>query len=185
MPYADPEKRKEFWRKRDAKRRPYLKAYREKNRDKIQAQKHSHYLLNRDRILAKDSIWKKAHKDEIRIRRGRDHVLVCSIATRLRSCLKKANVPKTHPIVVLLGCSIPNFKIYIESKFEVGMRWENWGRGEGKWHLDHIMPVSIFDLSKSSHQKRCFHFSNYQPLWEPENFKKGCKPPQSHQFRML
>ena len=71
--------------------------------------------------------------------------------------------------------SIDNFKIYIESKFEIGMNWENWGHGADKWNLDHIVPCAIFDLSKLEHQKRCFHFSNYQPLWQIENFKKKAK----------
>ena len=34
----------------------------------------------------------------------------------------------------LLGCSIENFKIYLESLFEVGMSWENYGNKEGQWN---------------------------------------------------
>jgi hypothetical protein len=81
----------------------------------------------------------------------------------------------------LLGCSIPDFKIYLESLRESGMTWENYGK---EWHIDHIMPCSIFDLSQASHQKRCFHFSNLQPLWAVENIRKNNKV-LSNQFNLL
>lgn len=71
----------------------------------------------------------------------------------------------------LLGCSIPNFIIYLESTFEPGMSWELFHSGEIQ--LDHIIPVALFDMSKASHQKRCFHFSNHQLLWKADNQTKG------------
>jgi hypothetical protein len=37
----------------------------------------------------------------------------------------------------LLGCSIDEFKKYIESLFEDGMTWQNYPA----WHIDHIIPV--------------------------------------------
>lgn len=82
---------------------------------------------------------------------------------------------KTGTAVELLGCSVASFKLYLESKFESGMTWENYGRGVGKWNIDHIMPCAIFDLSKPEHQRRCFHFSNQQPLWATVNSAKGAK----------
>jgi hypothetical protein len=53
--------------------------------------------------------------------------------------------------------------------FRDGMSWEN----KGKWHIDHIIPLS----SAKTHEdviKLC-HFKNLQPLWEQENKKKGNK----------
>src|SRR6266436_1563626 len=72
----------------------------------------------------------------------------------------------------LLGCSLKSFRIYLESLFEPGMTWENYGKGDGKWQVDHIMPCAIFDLSKPEHQKRCWHFSNLQPMWQHDNARK-------------
>ncbi len=80
---------------------------------------------------------------------------------------------KSGSALKLLGCSIPDFKIYIESKWETGMSWENYGKHG--WHVDHIMPCAIFDLSIPEHQKRCFHFSNLQPMWAKENWIKNAK----------
>lgn len=80
---------------------------------------------------------------------------------------------RSSRVTSLLGCSIDSFRIYIESKFEPGMSWDNHGRTG--WHLDHIIPCSLFDLSDPVHQRYCFHFSNLQPLWAHENCSKKDK----------
>ena len=51
------------------------------------------------------------------------------------------------------------------------MNWNN----IGKWHIDHIKPCKSFDLTKSDEQKKCFHYTNLQPLWALDNIKKGAK----------
>jgi hypothetical protein len=49
------------------------------------------------------------------------------------------------------------------------MSWDNWSlKG---WHIDHIRPISSFDLSDPAQQKECFHYSNLQPLWAIDNLK--------------
>lgn len=53
------------------------------------------------------------------------------------------------------------------------MTWENWGRGG--WHIDHILPVSSFNLSDPDQFFKAFHFTNLQPLWERENLSKGSR----------
>lgn len=71
----------------------------------------------------------------------------------------------------LLGCSLEEFWKHLESQFQPGMTRENYG----KWHVDHIKPCISFDLTKISQQKKCFHYTNLQPLWAEENLKKGSK----------
>jgi hypothetical protein len=62
---------------------------------------------------------------------------------------------------------------HLESKFTEGMSWSNYGyKG---WHVDHIKPCASFDLSDPEEQKKCFHYTNLQPLWWYDNFKKGAK----------
>ena len=53
----------------------------------------------------------------------------------------------------------------------VDMKWED--VMNGKIHIDHIKPCSSFDLSKPEEQKKCFHFTNLQPLWARDNLVKG------------
>lgn len=68
----------------------------------------------------------------------------------------------------MLGCEITFFKEYIESLFEDGMSWDN----HGEWELDHIIPCSSFNMNIKEDQKKCFHYTNIQPLWKTENRKK-------------
>jgi hypothetical protein len=104
------------------------------------------------------------------------------LRTRLVAVLKgKAKATST---IRLLGCSIADFKIYLESRFQSGMSWDNYGNKAGQWSVDHIMPCAIFDLSKPEHQKRCFHFSNLRPLWHIENMRKHTKL-TTNQYNLL
>lgn len=90
---------------------------------------------------------------------------------RNRFNLAVRNGSKGGSAVKLLGCNISEFKIYIESKFKKGMSWRNYGlKG---WHLDHIVPLSNFDLTKTSDVKKACHYSNIQPLWAIENIIKS------------
>jgi hypothetical protein len=100
--------------------------------------------------------------------------LTKNLRTRLWWALKKN--AKSDSTIALLGCnSIEDFKIYLETLFEVGMSWENYGNQTGQWSVDHIMPCALFDLTKREHQRRCFHFSNLRPMWHVDNLRKGAK----------
>jgi len=72
-----------------------------------------------------------------------------------------------------LGCSVEEFKAYIENQFSLGMSWENWGRKEGCWHLDHKRPLASFDLSDRQQFLEAAHYTNIQPMWAADNLKKG------------
>ena len=49
--------------------------------------------------------------------------------------------------------------------------WDNYG----EWHIDHIKPCAKFDLTKLEDQKKCFNYTNLQPLWAIDNYKKRDK----------
>lgn len=91
----------------------------------------------------------------------------------VRDSLNRRKIRKCDKFINLLGCSVDALKQYIESQFKSGMTWENYGYYG--WHIDHIKPCASFDLSKEEEQRKCFHFSNLQPLWATENLKKGSK----------
>lgn len=59
---------------------------------------------------------------------------------------------------------------HLELKFRDGMTWENYGT---HWHVDHIKPLSLFDLSKDFNQ--AWDIKNLQPLTVKENLSKGNK----------
>ena len=96
-----------------------------------------------------------------------------SIRTRIRNAFKINS--KTSSTESLLGCTMQFFRNYIENKFANGMSWDNYGNKKNQWSLDHIYPISKFDLTKEEEQKKAFHYKNCQPLWAIENFKKSDK----------
>jgi hypothetical protein len=93
------------------------------------------------------------------------------LRARLYSLLKENNTKKQKSAKQLLGCSINKIAKHLEKQFQSGMTWENMG----KWHIDHIIPCSVFNLTKIHEQEKCFHYSNLQPLWAADNLKKGNK----------
>lgn len=90
---------------------------------------------------------------------------------RLLTALK--NNQKSGHTLDLLGCSIDELKAHLEMQFEPGMTWDNLGKGEGKWQIDHIIPCSYFDLTKEENQRICFNYRNLQPLWAKDNLEKS------------
>ena len=97
------------------------------------------------------------------------------LKTVLRSRLNRAikNNWKNGSAVSNLGCTIEEFKLYLESKFQEGMSWDNWG--VFGWNIDHIIPLSKFNLNIKEDLCRACHYTNLQPLWAKENASKGDK----------
>jgi hypothetical protein len=93
------------------------------------------------------------------------------LRTRLNAAIK--NGQKAGSAIKDLGCSVDLLKSYIESKFLPNMTWDNWGK-DG-WHIDHIIPISNFDLTNREELLKACHYSNLQPLWALDNFMKSDK----------
>ena len=72
-----------------------------------------------------------------------------------------------------IGCSILEFRKYIEDKFQPKMDWKNHGNGSERWQFDHIIGCNNFDLSQEEDRKKCFHYTNLQPLWWEDHIQKS------------
>ena len=89
----------------------------------------------------------------------------------LRKALLTVGGKKQSKTFELLGYSVEDLKKHLESQFKDGMSWSN--HGKFGWHIDHILPCASFDLTNPEEQKKCFHYSNLQPLWWNENLAKS------------
>jgi len=169
---ADPknkEKIKESNRKYAIKNREKILAYhakyRKKNKEKINQGGKEWYYKNKEKVRARQRIYE-------RIRRNTLHFKIKdNMRRRIRTALKKDNGKKTKRTMKLVGCTAEQLKQYIEKQFKPGMSWEQ----RNSFHIDHIIPCASFDLTKLSEQKKCFHYTNLQPLYPIENIKKGAK----------
>lgn len=132
----------------------------------IQEIRHKYYLTAKS----------KGYFEEYRRRRRRDPSFRISnnLRNRIWRLLKKdQSYKKYYHLEELVGCSLDFLKKHIESMFEKNMSWDNYGNGG--WEIDHIIPCSYFDLSKREEQKKCFHYTNMQPLWRKDNRLKSNK----------
>ncbi len=137
------------------------------------------------RQRAKRTAWGIKNRDALnrwyqnrkKIRRASDSYfcLVLRLRNRIEKALKRigGSQAKADKTIVLLGCSFAAYKSHIEAQFTAGMTWERFHAGE--IHIDHIRPCVSFDLSDPEQQKACFHYSNLQPLWGPDNLSKGAR----------
>jgi hypothetical protein len=94
-----------------------------------------------------------------------------SLRSRLNHAIKRNF--KSGSAVEDLGCSIEELKIYLESKFSPDMTWSSYGH-KG-WHIDHIVPLSSFDLNNPEELRVACHYKNLQPLWAKDNLVKSNK----------
>ena len=116
----------------------------------------------------KEQVKKRVHEN-IKKRRNRDPLF--RVVEALRSNLNNAlhGKAKGQRTLDYIGLTIEDFKLYIEKQFTEGMNWDNYG----DWHLDHIQPICSFDHSDEEQIKKCWHYSNFQPLWAKDNLAKG------------
>tara|TARA_B100000427_G_C15242549_1_gene478440 strand:- start:147 stop:662 length:516 start_codon:yes stop_codon:yes gene_type:complete len=75
--------------------------------------------------------------------------------------------------VELIGCTPLELKAYIEKQFLDGMTWNNYGLKT--WHIDHIKPISKYNLTDPEDIKNAFNYKNLQPLWASDNLSKSNK----------
>lgn len=167
-----------------------IKEYKDKNREKVRACGRKYYQDNKQKYsdykrdnIDRVRIWAARHRDKFKKkypdyykeyfckRRKIDYTfrITCNLRARLNSALHGRN--KSNRTKEIIGCPIGNLMRHLESKFLPGMSWDNYG----EWHIDHIIPCSTFDLSNEEEQKKCFNFSNLQPLWATDNLRKGNK----------
>lgn len=155
---------------------------RNKESKKISDKKYA--IKNKEKIRENGRIWAKENIDKIKSSNAKYHKnklknnklykLKHIIGSIIRHSLKTKGYSKNKRSIEILGCDIDSFKIYIESKFEHWMKWENYGNPvdgiyeiNKTWDIDHIIPLSsglteldIINLN---------HYSNLQPLCSYQN----------------
>jgi hypothetical protein len=135
-----------------------------KNPDLRRQSVRNSYSKNRSKYRETQRAYRKQ-----RLANDIEYRLAKNLRARVSNLLKGAG--KYGSAVQDLGCSLAEFRFYLESKFQPGMTWENYSFAG--WHIDHIKPLNSFNLLDPAEFKLANHFSNLQPLWASDNFSKG------------
>lgn len=177
---ANPEMTKETTRQyhltnRDA-RLVAAKVYRETNREKVAATKKRCYerakvQKPRTRVRKPKAEKVAASNEYFRERRKRDPLFKMSAYTRnmLGRVLRATGKVKKGSTREILGYGGEELKAHIESLFQPGMTWENYGM----WHIDHKIPISLMTLFGVTEPALINALSNLQPMWAIDNLAKG------------
>lgn len=155
------------------------KLYRDKMKIKGNKYSREYYKRNKDALILYGKEYTKKNKEKVNKRndayRKRNYKIninytLCIVLRRRFSMALKNNY-KSGSAVTDLGCTIEQLKVYLESKFTEGMNWNN----QGEWHIDHIKPLASFNLIDPLQIKIACHYTNLQPLWAIDNYKKGAR----------
>lgn len=103
-----------------------------------------------------------------RKRRGRELVIAKTFRRAIR-----LDTRASSSVEEFLGYTAQDLRSHLGSLFADGMSWDAFMRGE--IHIDHIRPVSSFDLADDEQIKECWSLANLQPLWAADNMRKGAK----------
>lgn len=140
-----------------------------------QAKERQKYLRNRERVIAK-----VVRRQRERYREDPLYMTQKRLRCRIAYAVRAGRCGKAGSTADLIGCSASELVTHIESLFTKGMCWAN----KHLWHIDHIIPVSAFDLSTKEGQQAAFHYTNLRPLWAKDNQAKSSKPPsKQHRFK--
>lgn len=178
---------KEYREEHKEENKAYQKEYRESHKEENKAYQKEYYEEHKEERKAYTKSYGKNYREKNKEKLIEDKVIYIrerkkidpafklreNMRGRLNSALRCQNTSKNQRTMDLVGCTPEFLRSYLESLFTEGMTWDNYGpKG---WHVDHILPCASFDLTKEEEQKKCFHYTNLQPLWWFDNLKKSDK----------
>ena len=146
-----------------------------KNRDKALERSREYYRRNRAKVLARMSSPEgreySAAKMRDRLQANPQFKLHSNTSRAIRAALGGKGGRRWEDLV---GYTAEDLKLHIERQFVRGMGWHNYGRGSGKWHIDHIVPQSAFTFTSPDDPdfKACWALTNLRPLWGDKNISK-------------
>lgn len=137
------------------------KKYYSSVKEKRKQQFKDYYQKNREYLVKKNSRQTtKRRQTNIQVR------IAANLRRRINHIIKGQN--KNGSAVKDLGCSLFQLQIHLEKQFSKGMTWENYGI----WHIDHIKPLSLFNLLDREEFLQACNYKNLQPLWGKDNLAK-------------
>ena len=175
------ESAKKWADKNPEKVKQYRKNQYWRDRDKRLAEHRDYYQKNKETIKAKTKAYRQTpagkatqKRSTTKIRSTKHGQLRHNISSAVRLKLLNHGGKKYRASInKILPFKIEELEARLESMFQAGMTWDNYG----DWHVDHIVPDSSFDYAsvKDPEFVQSWALDNLQPLWASENCSKGSK----------
>jgi len=194
------EKSKKYYEDNADEIKEYRKKYYEENVDKVKENSKKYRENNPDKCKEYDKKYNKKYREENanKVKEGKKkwreenkcehnkHYGTCKICniqlyliylqrSQLRRCLRYSSLNKTKSSIEYLGCDADYFIEYMKKKMdiwnktnEVKMNWDN-------IHIDHIKPITAFNLNDENEFLDCCNYTNMQPLLAEDNLTKHNK----------
>lgn len=141
--------------------------------DKVCKNKRSYYEANRATFAEYNA--KPENKERRNLRKKERKVkepqfkTVESLKTRIHEVLRGY---KNCSSSKLLDCTRTQLYTWLAYNFTDDMNWDNYGL---YWHIDHVVPISRFNVLNTTEQNLCFNWSNLRPLKKEFNMSKSDK----------
>lgn len=110
-------------------------------------------------------------KKTIEWKNGGFEKIYANLKTRICHTFRKYDITHRMSYEKMIGCTADELEMYITKLLHTGMTIENYG----EWEIDHIIPISSFNLHELGECIKCFNYLNLQPLWKIDNIKKSNK----------
>ena len=160
----------------------YKKEYNKNHKEDMKQYNKEYYKNHKEDIIRNNNEYEKMKLDT-----DPTFKLIKSLRRRTQLALKGNT--KSEATKELLGIASDIFTKWIEFQFiDPEMSLNNYG---SYWHLDHVIPISSFDLSDKEQQRKAFNWINVQPLEASKNIQKSdkidpwlfvCQEVKSHNF---
>ena len=175
--------RKEYmnkWRiENKEKIKEYMKQYIEKNKERLKKYRSKRIKENREyQIIYRSKNDKKVKNNRNRYEKKRKEIdLKYNLNDKMRSSIRlslKGNKNGRH-WETLVGYTLDDLVKRLKKTMPEGYCWEDYING--RLHLDHKIPISVFNFEKPEHInfKRCWALKNLQLLPARENLIKSNK----------
>lgn len=150
----------------------YRREYYQRNRDELINNQRDYYQENKEEISKYREQYKpiRNYKRRIEYKYKIENDSLFHLKENIRSSIRRSfklkNLIKNSKTNEVLGCTFKEFKLYLESKFESWMNWDNYGKYNGElnhgWDIDHIIPIS--SAKNEEDILKLNHYTNLQPL---------------------
>jgi len=140
----------------------YQRVYRRENKEYIKGQMSEWYKNNPE--YGKNPKLKQKRKERHKNKYTNDEQYKLAVLVRgaIYKTLKENDIKKLDKSIKYIDVPLKDYNHYLESKFLPPFEWSNLGK---TWEIDHIKPLSKFNLTDPEQQKLAFHYTNTQPIF--------------------